>query len=342
MRNDMQALSIEHKMGVHCSPTCVMSYGDQDGAIAYLMGSEGSGLACMFMLMNRMRLGVGLHAVGVAQRACQHAVGYARERVQGRIPGRGEVKIIEHGDVRRMLLTMHSLTLAARSIVLETAAALDVQGHAADEARRAKYQLYTDLLTPVVKGWCSEVAQEVTYLGVQVFGGAGFIEETGVAQLMRDGRVLSIFEGTNGIQALDLVARKILKQGDAGMRAVFQEIRDMSRRAPAALSVESGRLMAGVDLLEQATDWVLEHASDNPNTVSAVAFNYLMLTGTVFGGWLLLRHAAATLECSDNGGENYLLTTRFYLEQIMPRALTYSAALLSGGQSIINFPESMF
>jgi alkylation response protein AidB-like acyl-CoA dehydrogenase len=341
-RNDMQVLSIEHKLGIHCSPTCVMSYGDQDGAVGYLVGAEGAGLSTMFTMMNHMRLGVGLQGVGIAQRAYQDSVAYARERVQGRIPGRGEVTIIEHGDVRRMLLTMRALTVATRAVVLEAAAALDVHAHAADEVSKRKYGLYADLLTPVAKGWCTEIAQEAASLSVQVFGGMGYIEETGVAQHMRDARILPIYEGTNGIQALDLVGRKLLKQGDATLRGVIQEIRELSASLPLGNVLEATRLLAGAELLDSATKWLLEHSADHPNTVSAIAFNYLMLTGTVMGGWLLTRHAVAAAAGGEKGAESYVQTARFYLEQIMPRAQSYAAAVETGGLSIIDFPETMF
>ena len=341
-RNDMQVLSIEHKLGIHCSPTCVMSYGDHDGAIGYLVGAEGAGLSCMFTMMNQMRLGVGLQGVGIAQRAYQDSVDYARERVQGQIPGRGDVRIIEHGDVRRMVLTLRALTLAARAIVLETAAALDVHAHGADGDSKRKYGLYADLLTPVAKGWCTEIAQEAASLSVQVFGGMGYVEETGVAQHMRDARILPIYEGTNGIQALDLVGRKLLKQGDATLRGIIEEIRQLSAGMPGANVLEARRLLAGAELLDSATSWLLEHSADDPNTVSAIAYNYLMLTGTVVGGWLLARHAVAAKKNGEKGAESYLQTARFYLEQIMPRAQAYAAVVETGGLSIIDFPEAMF
>ncbi len=341
-RNDMQVLSIEHKLGIHCSPTCVMSYGDKGGAVGYLVGAEGAGLSAMFTMMNHMRLGVSLQGVGIAARAYQDSVGYARERVQGHIAGRGETKIIEHGDVRRMLLNMRALTLAARAIMLEAAAALDVHAHGADADSKRKYGLYADLLTPVAKGWCTEVAQEAASLSVQVFGGMGYVEETGVAQHMRDARILPIYEGTNGIQALDLVGRKLLKQGDATLRGIIEEIRQLSANLPEGNVLEARRLLAGADALDSATSWLLEHSADDPNTVSAVAFNYLMLTGTVVGGWLLTRHAVAAKMNGEKGAESYVQTARFYLEQIMPRAQTYAAAVETGGLSIIDFPEAMF
>jgi len=340
-RNDMQALSIEHKMGIHCSPTCVMEYGDRDGAIGYLVGKEGGGLLAMFTMMNHMRVGVGLQGVGVVQRAYQDSVDYARERIQGQIPGRGEVAIVEHGDVRRMLLTLRALTLSTRAVVMETAAALDVQEHGPDEATRKQYQAYADLLTPVAKGWVTEVAQEAVSLAVQVFGGMGYVEETGVAQYMRDARILTIYEGTSGIQALDLVGRKILKQGDGAMREVIGEIRRVAADLSGTMPGDAERLSAGAGLLEQATDWILEHAEDDPNTVSATAFNFMMLTGTVIGGWLLCRHAAASAEAGEKDAEAFALTARFYLEQILPRAESYATSVLSGGASILEYPESL-
>jgi hypothetical protein len=241
-----------------------------------------------------------------------------------------------------MVLTLRALTLAARAIVLETAAGLDLQAHGGDEKIRQKYRHYADLLTPVAKGWCTEIAQEAASLSVQVFGGMGFVEETGVAQHMRDARILPIYEGTNGIQALDLVGRKLLKQGDATLRGIIQEMRQLSAGMVEANELEARRLLAGADALDSATSWVLEHGADDPNTVSAIAFNYMMLTGTVLGGWLLTRHAVAAKMNGEKGAESYLQTARFYLEQIMPRAQAYAAAVETGGLSIIDFPEEMF
>jgi len=341
-RNDMLPLSIEHKMGIHCSPTCVMSYGEEDGAIGYLVGTEGAGLASMFTMMNQMRLGVGLQGVGVAERAYQDSVYYARDRIQGSIPGKGDVAIIEHGDVRRMLLTMRAMTVASRAVVLETAAALDQQAHGDDDEKRSHYRIYADLLTPIAKGWCTEIAQEAASLSVQVYGGMGYVEESGVAQHMRDARILPIYEGTNGIQALDLVGRKLLKQGDACMRAVISDVRKLAADLPADLSTEAKRLQAGADSLETTTDWLVEHHQDDPNTVSSVAYNYMMQSGTVIGGWLTLRHALAATEAGEKHARANLMTAKFYLEQLMPRAQSYAAGVTSGGASIIDFPEAMF
>ncbi|MEO0997796.1 MAG: acyl-CoA dehydrogenase family protein, partial [Pseudomonadota bacterium] len=210
-RNDVYPVSVEHKMGIHASPTCVMAYGESgEGALGYLVGEPNQGLACMFTMMNHARLEVGLEGVGLSERAYQAAAWYARDRKQGSAPGvKGQAPIIRHADVRRMLLTMRSLTEAARALALYSAAALDTSHAAEDTAERARAAQRLGLLTPVVKAWCTEIAQEVTSLGIQVFGGMGYVEETGVAQYFRDARITPIYEGTNGIQALDLVMRKV-------------------------------------------------------------------------------------------------------------------------------------
>jgi alkylation response protein AidB-like acyl-CoA dehydrogenase len=333
-RNDVFPVSVEHKLGIHASPTCVLSFGDDQGATGYLVGEEGAGLPAMFTMMNNMRLDVAIQGASMCQRAYQHAVDFAMERVQGRVPGLGEVRIVDHSEVRRMLLTMRALTHASRALMLENAVALDLRNDSDDPDTRAAYQGYGDLLTPIAKGWCTEAGVEATSLSIQVHGGMGYVEETGVAQHFRDARIAPIYEGTNGIQAIDLVGRKLLKLGDAQMRSLTAGIKQLAAELPDDLSSASASLADGAELLEQATDWIIEHQADSPHVVGAVAFNYMMLAGTVTGGWLLARLAA------DTGDKAQVMTARFFMEQIMPRARAYAAAVQAGEGCMMEFPEN--
>src|SRR5262245_18709547 len=226
-RNDIHPVSLEHKLGLHAAPTCVLALGDHGGAEGFLVGKLHEGLACMFTMMNCMRLGVGLQGIGIADRAYQHAVAYARERVQGRsADGKERVAIIRHPDVRRMLLTMRALTEACRAVAYAAAVNLDFARHAEEPEDRRRQLARAELPTPVVKGWGSELAQEATALCVQTHGGSGYIEETGVAQYLRDARITTIYEGTNGIQALDLVGRKVLRDGGGALEDMLSEMRN--------------------------------------------------------------------------------------------------------------------
>ena len=257
-RNDAYPVSVEHKLGIHASPTCVMGFGDNGGALGYLIGEENKGLACMFTMMNHARLSVGLQGVAVSERALQHAVAYARERVQGSTPSSPErVSIIHHPDVRRMLLTMKALTEAGRALAYVAMSSQDHIHHSRDEGARKAHDQRVALLTPIVKGWCTEVAMEITSTGVQVHGGMGFIEETGAAQYLRDARILPIYEGTNGIQALDLVGRKFLRDGGAAMAGLLSEIRGVAATLDGSEYADIGMALArGVDALEQAGEWL--------------------------------------------------------------------------------------
>ena len=224
-RNDVKVVSIEHKMGIHGSPTCVMAFGDQNGAVGYLVGEANMGLAYMFTMMNHARLNVGVQGVALSDRACQQAVNYAKGRVQGQVPGvPGKSAIIHHPDVRRMLMLMRALTEASRALCYVTSAAFDHAHKAADAGLRASAQVRAELLTPLSKAWSTEVSQEVTSIGVQVHGGMGFIEETGAAQLMRDARITTIYEGTTGIQANDLIGRKVIRDQGAGLGSLLARL----------------------------------------------------------------------------------------------------------------------
>ena len=349
-RNDAYPVSVEHKLGIHASPTCVMGFGDNGGALGYLIGEENKGLACMFTMMNHARLSVGLQGVAVSERALQHAVAYARERVQGSTPSSPErVSIIHHPDVRRMLLTMKALTEAGRALAYVAMSSQDHIHHSRDEGARKAHDQRVALLTPIVKGWCTEVAMEITSTGVQVHGGMGFIEETGAAQYLRDARILPIYEGTNGIQALDLVGRKFLRDGGAAMAGLLTEMRGVAATLDGSEYGDIGvALVRGVDALEQAGEWLKNNLDEAGGNAGAAAYNFLMLAGTVAGGWQLAVAAAAALRRLAAGGGNgdflraKLITARFYAEQILPRAQTHRDAVMAGSRTMMALDEAHF
>jgi alkylation response protein AidB-like acyl-CoA dehydrogenase len=353
-RNDLRCASLEHKLGIHASPTAVMAYGDNGGAIGYLVGEENKGLQYMFTMMNNARLAVGLQGVAIAERATQQAVSYARERVQSRDVAGGDaapVTIIHHPDVRRMLLTMRALTEASRALAYLAAASLDIaKRHPDIEARKAR-QAMVDLLIPVVKGWSTEVGSEVAAIGVQVHGGMGYIEETGAAQFMRDAKIAEIYEGTNGIQANDLIGRKLTRDGGATAKAFIARMRDIDPALEAAGPALAGlrtSLSAGVTALDNATDWILERQKGDPRDAAAGAVPFMRLWGTVAGGWLLARGAlAAAAELQSGGGDESFLkakivTARFYGEQILPRAASLAAAAMAGAATVMEMAEDAF
>jgi len=348
-RNDVYTPSIEHKLGIHGSPTCVMAFGENDGAIAYLLGEENEGLAGMFTMMNHARLGVGLQGVAISDRAYQLARSFALDRKQGGAPGeKGSVTIIHHPDVRRMLLLMKSQIEAMRAAAYYTAGQQDLAYHSDDDEERAAAASRVALLTPVIKAWPTEVALELTSLGVQIHGGMGFIEETGAAQYMRDARILPIYEGTTGIQALDFAGRKIMGDEGKAMSELIAEIRllDDSLAADAKTAEIRAALTDGVDHLESATSWLLEQGPVNPNTAGSASVNLLMLAGIVVGGWQMARAALAILNgaASDDAsfGEAKLLTVRFYAQHIMPKARGLADAAVSGADIVMELPEESF
>ena len=350
-RNDVFPVSVEHKMGIHASPTCVLAFGDEGGAEGYLVGNPNEGLGAMFTMMNYMRLGVGAQGVGLADRSYQKSVAYARDRVQGRAPGeKGRVAIIRHPDVRRMLLLMRSLTQASRAICYYTASCLDRTAHGIDAEAVAHWQARADLMTPIAKAWCTEVAQEATELGIQVHGGMGYVEETGVAQFYRDVRIASIYEGTNGIQAIDLVGRKLLRDGGATVSAFISDMRAVD--APLAnagedLAIVRQALARGLDELVQSSTLLLAGERRDPELVSAVAFDYMMLIGTVIGGWQLARGALAALEQIAAGGDRAFLQAQvvmaqFYAEHVLPRCSAHAAAVRAGSGSTMALAAEHF
>ena len=310
-RNDLACTSIEHKLGIHGSPTASMSFGDRGGAIGYLVGEPHQGLACMFTMMNHARLNVGLEGVGVAERAYQHARSYALERVQGKPALAGSATIVGHPDVRRMLMDMKARTEAMRALAYFCAGQMDRAAGHPDARERADALALVGLLTPIVKGWCTDGAQGITSDGVQIHGGMGYIEETGAAQYFRDARITTIYEGTTGIQANDLIGRKLAREGGRTLKELLGRIDSDARRltvaSDAALTQIGGALAAAAHALEEATDWLLANDAQ-PAHCAAGAVPFLRLAGTVIGGWLSARMAeAATAQlAADSGDASFL------------------------------------
>jgi acyl-CoA dehydrogenase len=351
-RNDVYPVSVEHKMGIHASPTCVLNFGDNGGAVGYLVGKPNEGLAAMFTMMNYMRLGVGAQGVGLSERSYQASVLYARDRVQGRAPGeKGRVAIIRHPDIRRTLLLMRSLTQASRAICYYTASCLDRGNHDDDAEHAAVWLARGDLMTPIAKAFSSEIGQEVTSLGIQVHGGMGYVEETGVAQYYRDERIASIYEGTNAIQAIDLVGRKLVRDGGATVSAFVSEMRGVD--APLANAGEDLAavrlwLARGLDEIVQCSTYLLNGERKDPELLNSAAFNYLMLVGTVIGGWQLARAALAAGAKLETGSSDtvflktQVLMAKFYAEHVMPRAIAYGTAVRAGSGTIMALAADQF
>lgn len=344
-RNDVYPVSVEHKLGIHASPTCVMSFGDNGGAVGYLVGELNRGLAAMFTMMNHARLGVGLQGVGISERAYQHAVHYAKDRVQG-----GGQTIIQHPDVRRMLMQMRAMTEAGRALCYSAYACTDFAEFGATAEQREFAQQRVDLLTPLAKGWTTEVANEVTSLGVQVHGGMGFIEETGAAQHYRDARILAIYEGTNGIQALDLIGRKLTRDGGKMMASLVDDIGSTLhalKDGGAAVSDIHDALAGGRDTLQQASEWVLANAKE-ADLPGSVAFDYLMLSGYVTGAWMLSQKALlaeqrlADADSNQSFMNSKLAVARFFLSNILPRASAHWQAMQAGTSTIMTLAENEF
>ena len=352
-RNDVYAVNLEHKLGIHASPTCVMAYGDNGGAVGYLIGEEHDGLRCMFTMMNNARLNVGLQGVSVGERAYQHAVAYARSRIQS-VPvsgGTESAAIIRHPDVRRMLMMMRAQVEAMRATAYYANAALDRSRHHGDEEVRRANHARMELLTPVVKAWCTDLGVDIASLGVQVHGGMGFIEETGAAQYLRDSRIAPIYEGTNGIQAIDLLGRKLLRDGGGAMGDLLDEMEQIdgellaTRDADCAAVQKS--LADGRAALRSATAWLLDPANNDIDAKFAGATPFLHLTGTVVGGWLMARSALAAHRNAANGGDRAFLeakivTARFYAEHVLPRAQALLPEITEGSGSVLALAEDQF
>lgn len=341
-RNDVVCTGIEHKLGIHASPTCTMQYGDKGGAIGYLVGEENHGLKYMFTMMNNARLSVGLQGVAIAEHAYQKALAYANEREQGTslTDKASRVAIVHHPDVKRMLLSIRANVEAMRALTYEAALNLDLAAQG-DQAAQAK----VDLLTPIVKACATDMSLETTSMAVQVHGGMGFVEETGIAQLYRDARILPIYEGTNGIQAADLAFRKLLRDGGEAVKLYIKEaeqlIRDIDDSENSRLLKTRNALDAAIESLNAATGWMLGQAQKDINAIAASSYSYLQALGRVASGVMITRSAIAALECKEQGTfdpefiEQKMSVVDFYTAYELPKAQTFARSVTEGA-SIIN------
>jgi 3-(methylthio)propanoyl-CoA dehydrogenase len=341
-RNEVRCMSIEHKLGIHASPTCVLQFGQERGATAYLVGKPNRGLEYMFIMMNTARLGVGVQSYAVGDRAFQHAVEYARTRLQGKPAGGERLPIIHHPDVRRMLLTMKSCTEASRAVAFYAGQQLDLAAHHPDATARAAAQARADLLIPIVKAWNTETANEVAAIGVQVHGGMGFIEETGAAQYVRDVRITTIYEGTTGIQANDLIGRKIGRDRGAALNALIadmrRELEALEPRGDVSGETRDAALQA-VSLLESASRSLVGSLTAGPERALAVSVPFLKLCGLVTGGWLLAKSAAIAAAARGAAGKDFyqskIRTARFYAKQVLPQAIGLAKVVEEGAASVL-------
>jgi alkylation response protein AidB-like acyl-CoA dehydrogenase len=347
-RNDVRCLSVEHKLGIHASPTCVLAYGQQGGALGELIGEENRGLEYMFVMMNAARFAVGLEGIGLSDRAFQAALAFANERVQGTEPGaKGRVPIARHPDIRRMLMLIKSKTEAMRALASVSAVSLDAARVHPEAQERARHQAFADLMIPVIKGWCTENSVVLASLAIQIHGGMGFIEETGVAQLYRDARITPIYEGTTGIQGNDLVGRKIARDGGRAAQALIEELRKLALAIAKDPSLGgSGRVFsAAIDALESAVRYVVSHYGKDPRGVSAGAVPLLELFGVVAGGWQLLRSALVARDRlaapPAQGGappafyRAKIDTARFYADHVLPQASALAHAITEGSAGVL-------
>jgi len=342
-RNDIYCSGIEHKLGMHAAPTCTMTMGDHGGAVGYLIGEENRGMLCMFTMMNQARLAVGLEGVGIADRAYQGALAYAQERRQGRALGsksQGMDPIIVHPDVKRMLLQMRAAAGAARSICYATAVALDVAARATDAKVKADAAARGALLTPIAKAFSTDIGNEAASLGVQIHGGMGFIEETGAAQHLRDARILPIYEGTNGIQAIDLVTRKLAANGGAAVWALLEELSGIVKRVEAsndpAFGTTGAKLRDALGALERTSRWLLERVSTAPNDALAGATPYLRMFGGTLGGCMLAGQALAARDAGDGFGDpaRHVTLARFFAENVTVQAGALERTVMDGAEAV--------
>jgi alkylation response protein AidB-like acyl-CoA dehydrogenase len=359
-RNDYKCLSVEHKLGLHASPTCVLSFGDAgDGAVGYLVGEEHQGMRYMFKMMNNARLGVGVEGLAVTERALQQAADYAIERRQGRAigaPAGEQSAIVDHADVRRMLLTMRAYADAMRCLLYLNSASIDVAARHPDADVRQAASDRAELLTPISKAWCTDVGVEMSSLGIQVHGGYGYIEETGAAQHWRDSRISPIYEGTNGIQAMDLVGRKLAMNGGAVMTDLMAEIAatgdDLTAAGDGFATIRDG-LADAHGAMEEATGWLMAHGLSDPNDAMAGASPYLRMFGQLVGGWLLARLALGAQRRLDagegDGGEGdathlatKVVAARFYAEQLLPVVRAQLGAVTAGKGDLFEIPADAF
>jgi alkylation response protein AidB-like acyl-CoA dehydrogenase len=353
-RNDAKCASLEHKMGIHASPTAVMIYGEKEGAVGTLVGEENRGLEYMFIMMNAARFAVGLEGVSIADRAYQQALAYARERIQSRdLSGGGKsVAIIRQPDVRRMLMSMKTQTEAMRALAYVVAAAMDAAHRHPDKAERTRQQAFVDLMIPVVKGWSTETGIEVASTGVQIHGGMGFIEETGAAQHLRDARITAIYEGTTGIQANDLIGRKIAREGGvtakavvAMMRATEAELAKMEGEDFAAIRKSLGE---GVSAVAECVEWIVATFSADIKAAHAGAVPFLMLMGVVCGGWQMARAALAANKnlAASSGDAAFLqakiISARFYADHVLSKAGGLRDTVVHGAKGVMALSEEQF
>ena len=340
-RNDIYASGVEYKLGMHASPTCTMTMGDRGGAVGYLIGEENRGMHCMFTMMNQARLAVGLEGVGIADRAYQQALAFAQERRQGRAVGKkgdGSDPIIVHPDVKRMLMQMRALTAASRTICYATAVALDIAARATDARVRSDAAARGALLTPIAKAFSTDIGNEVTSLGVQVHGGMGFIEETGAAQHYRDARITAIYEGTNGIQSIDLVTRKLAANGGAAVWALLDELSGIVSQVEASNDPGFGttgvKLREALASLDRASRWLLERVTSAPNDALAGATPYLRLFGSTLGGCMLANEALAARNTDAGDPQRYVTLARFFAENITVQATSLERTVIDSAEAV--------
>ena len=348
-KNDVRCVGVEHKLGIHASPTCTLSFGEKGGALGYLVGDENQGLVYMFAMMNEARLAVGLQGISVSERAYQQAVYFAKERIQGSTADNRNTAIIHHPDVRRMLMTMRALIESGRVLTYSAFMHEDYMHKSVDKERKAYHQRRINLLTPLIKGWCTENSVEITSLGLQIHGGMGFIEETGAAQHMRDARILPIYEGTNGIQALDLVGRKLSR--DKG-KAAIELLEDLSLiihdSRTAKLDAIADSLETSLTACKEAVAILLTEGQKDWTIPCASAFNMMMLMGGTVAGAMLAKSAVIASKLNDEGSgnaifnKNKILTAIFYAEQVMPRNTAYLEAIRAGSKSIMALDVKYF
>ena len=349
-RNDAYCVSIEHKLGIHGSPTAVLAFGDNGGAIGTLVGEENRGLEYMFIMMNAARFNVGLEGLGDAERAYQRAVAFAKERVQGPelgVRGGPKVAIIKHPDVRRMLMSMRSRIEAMRALAYVTATAQDNAHSNPDDALRKQGQAFAELMIPVVKGWSTESAIDIASLGVQVHGGMGYIEETGAAQHLRDARITTIYEGTTAIQANDLIGRKIAREKGVTINAIIADMRAAAAQLDGELASIGARQNVAVDALEKAVFWIVENFSSEPKATHAGAVPFLHLLGITAGGWQMGRaaviaRAKIAVGDSDPFWSAKLATTRFFADHFLTQVPGLAESVLAGGAGALEMAEDSF
>ena len=340
-RNDIYVSGVEHKLGMHAAPTCTMTMGDHGGAIGYLIGEENRGMLCMFTMMNQARLAVGLQGVGIADRAYQQALAFAQERRQGRAvgrPGSESDPIIVHPDVKRMLMQMRAMTAASRTICYATAVALDVSMRATDTKVRATAAARAALLTPIAKAFSTDIGNEATSIGVQIHGGMGFIEETGAAQHYRDARITQIYEGTNGIQSIDLVTRKLAANNGESVWALLDELKSIVQQVETsndpAFGTTGTKLRDALASLERTSRWLLERVTSAPNEALAGATPYLRLFGATLGGCMLASEALAARGHHEADPQRYVTLARFFAENISVQAGALEKTVMDSAEAV--------